>query len=316
LRLAHLLTLKQLRLVVAVAEHGSVLRAAAALNMSQPAATKMLKDAEARLGASLLVRHNRGVTLTDHGDVISRHGRIMLAQLQRAGEEIDDLTTGAGGRVVVGTLLAASAFILPQAIQRLRQDRPRVSVVIVDGPYERLAAGLRAGDIDFVVARLPSADLGDDLAHDPLYEERVCVVVRAGHPLARRRRIERRILEQGDWILPTVETTIRRQIDDAFRSLGCAMPRPAVESVSILTNRALLLSTDMIGIMPEQVVHDDLATGVLVRLPVSLLPLASPIGVSRRRGAMLSPAAQALLSEIKNAAQHARITGEAAPRSP
>lgn len=297
------LKLRQLRLIVAIDEQASVLRAADALNISQPGATKLLKDAERDLGVPLFDRTNRGMVPTDYGRALVRHAKLILSQLSHAADELDDLAEGTGGRVTVGTLLAASATLLPTAIRRLREKRPRVSVAVIEGTNDRLMPALGVGDIDFVVGRLPEFRFRDEFVQEPLFHEEVCVVVRAGHPLARRRRLEIAALADGEWILPPPETTLRRQVEKAFHDAGVEAPRPVVQSVSLLTNRALLLTTDMIGVWPRQVVLDDVRAGALAILPVALPAAAGPVGLSRRRSVILSPAAQALVAELKAAAR-------------
>jgi DNA-binding transcriptional LysR family regulator len=294
--------LKQLRLIAAIGDHASVLRAAESLGISQPGATKLLKDAENDLGLTLFERTNRGVVPTDGGRALVRHAKLVLAQLAHAAEELDDLAEGTGGRVTVGTLLAASAALLPTAIRRLREGRPRVTVAVIEGTNDRLIPALRVGDIDFVVGRLSEFRFRDEILQEALFNEEARVVVRAGHPLARRKQIRIAALAGCEWILPPPETTLRRQVDKAFHDVGLEAPRPVVQSVSLLTNRALLLATDMIGIWPRQVILDDVRRGVLAVLPVKLPPASGPVGISRRRGVILSPAAQALVSELKHVA--------------
>jgi DNA-binding transcriptional LysR family regulator len=227
----------------------------------------------------------------------------VLAQLAQAGEELDDLAEGTGGRVAVGTLLAAAARLLPAAIAALRRERPRVSVTVVEGTNDRLVPALVAGDLDLIVGRLPAFRHRDGLAHERLLVEDACVVVRAGHALRRRRRLALADLAALDWILPPPEATLRRQVDQAFHDAGLDAPRPGVQSLSLLTNRALLLATDMIAVWPRQVALDDVRRGVLAILPVALPPTAGPIGIARRRGAILSPAAAALCDALRAAAR-------------
>jgi DNA-binding transcriptional LysR family regulator len=302
------LKLKQLRLIVSIDEQASVLRAADTLNISQPGATKLLKDAERDLGVPLFDRTNRGMVATAYGRALIRHAKLVLTQLYHAAEELDDLTEGTGGRVTVGTLLAASANLLPTAIRRLREKRPRVSVAVIEGTNDRLMPALAVGDIDFVVGRLPEFRFRDEFVQEPLFHEDVCVVVRAGHPLARRKRLEISALVDGDWILPPPETTLRRQVEKAFHDAGIEAPRPAVQSVSLLTNRALLLTTNMMVVWPRQVVLDDVRRGVLAILPVALPAAAGPVGLSRRRNVILSPAAQALAAELKAPARDLNLS--------
>jgi len=294
-------TLRQLRLAAAVHREASILKAARALNLSQPAASRLLRDLERDLGVVLFARSNRGVTPTPAGEALAAHAKLMLAQLAQAGEQIADLTGGTGGRVAVGTLLAASARLLPLAIARLQTERPRVRVAVVEGTNDRLVPLLAAGDLDLIVGRLPEFRFRDELALEPIYAETSVIVVRMGHPLLHRRRLTLATCAGAPWILPPPETTLRRQVERAFHDAGLAAPRPAVESLSILTNRALLTATDMIGVLPEQVVAEDVAAGRLAILPVALPTTAGPVGIGTRRDGILSPAAEALCAALRAA---------------
>ncbi len=299
------LKLKQLRLLVVVAERASILHAAEALNISQPAATKLIKDLEADFGVRLFDRTNRGAVPTPFGEALVRHGKLVLAQIAQAAQELDDLNEGRGGRIVVGTLLAASAKLLPRTICRVRAKRPNVSVTVRDGTNHLLMPALAAGDLDMVVGRLPEFRHRAELVQERLFDEAVCIVARAGHPLAGRGSVALSDLAACDWILPLQETTLRRQIEKAFHDHGMA-PRIAVESVSFQTNRALLQSTDLIGIVPAHVVEQEARLGVLSVIPCDLGVSIGPVGVSFRQVGGLSPAAAAFLQELREVARGLR----------
>ena len=130
--IAQRISLRQLRVIAAIGDHGSIRLAANSLNVTQPTATKALQEAEAILGEELFKRSNRGVVPTAIGEAMCRRARLVLAEVRQAGEEVRDLKEGLGGRVAVGSLLAASARLLPEAIARLRRARSKVSVSIVE----------------------------------------------------------------------------------------------------------------------------------------------------------------------------------------
>ena len=132
------LKLRQLRLLVAVGQHGSIQNAAHDLNISQPAATKMIQDLELDFEVKLFDRTNRGVVPTVFGAALIRHGKLIFSQVSNAAQELDDLNEGNSGRVVVGTLLAASPSLLPMAVEGLLKDRPKVAIKIVEGTNEVL----------------------------------------------------------------------------------------------------------------------------------------------------------------------------------
>ena len=301
----HRVSIRQLRLVAAIADVGTMVRAGEAVGLTQSAVTKAVRDLERDLGVDLFERGNRGVTPTIYGDALVTHARRVLAQLEHAAEEIDDLAHGAGGRVAIGTLLAASAWLLPTAIARLRAERPRVVVDVVEGTNDRLQPMLLRGDLDMVVGRLSEFRHRAGVHQEPLYSEEVVVLARPDHPLARREPLNLADLQKADWILPPPETTLRRQLEKAFFDAGLDPPHCAVQSVSILTNRQLLYDADLLGVWPRGVAADDLAHGRLVSLPVGLPDIIWPVGVATRKLARLSPAADALLAVLRAAGRDA-----------
>lgn len=292
------LKLKQLRLLVAVGHHGSILHAAREMNLSQPAATKMIKDLETDFEVQLFTRTNRGVVPTVFGDTLIRHGKLVFAQITHAAQELDDLAEGTAGRVVVGTLLAASARVLPMAIDVILKVRPDLVIKVVEGTNEVLMPALRSGELDLVVGRLPTHRHRSELTQQKLYDENIVAVVRREHPLAGQQGLGLADLAPYGWILPPAETTLRRQLDQHFVGRPDLTPRRVVESVSYLTNRALVLSSDVISVVPSQVAGADIASGAFVQLDWIVPVGAGPVGVSFRSQAGLSPAAQAFIRAL------------------
>lgn len=112
----------------------------------------MIQDLELDFEVNLFTRTNRGVVPTGFGETLIRHGKLIIAQISNAAQELDDLSAGNAGRVVVGTLLAASTSLLPTAIELLLAERPNVAIKISEGTNEVLMPGLLSGEIDMAVA--------------------------------------------------------------------------------------------------------------------------------------------------------------------
>lgn len=296
------LKLRQLRLLVAVGRHGNIQNAARELGISQPAATKMVQDLEVDFEVKLFDRTNRGVIPTVFGETLIRHGKLIFAQVSSAAQELDDLSEGNSGRVVVGTLLAASPGLLPTAIELLLTERPKVAVKIYEGTNEILMPALLSGEIDLVVGRLTSRRYRDKIMRQKLFDEGITAVVGSQHPLANAPSVSFEQIKQYGWVLPPQETTLRRQIDQFFVRQHQYSPPLAIESVSYLANRALLQSRDLIGLMPSAVVAQDIGSGFLARLDWDVPFGQGPVGVSYRSEDSLSPAGRALLSALKQAA--------------
>jgi DNA-binding transcriptional LysR family regulator len=271
-----------------------------------PTVTKALQDVESTLGVRLFERSNRGLEPTPYGEIFARHAKIVLSQLRHAAEELESLRAGYSGRVTVGTLLAAAASILPDAIALLKAQRPGVAISVAVGTYDILMPSLLAGDLDMVLGRLPEEGRSRSLVYEEFYAEPICVVTRRGHPLARKRRLSLRDLANEAWLLPLPETALRRQIERAFLEAGAPLPRNVIESVSILTNRALLRKSDCVGVMPYHVALDDVEQGLLAILPLKLKSIESPVGAILRAPGTLAPAASALLECLRVAGKEVR----------
>ncbi|WP_058278164.1 LysR substrate-binding domain-containing protein [Ruegeria atlantica] len=295
------LKLRQLRLLVAVGAHGNIQNAARELGISQPAATKMIQDLELDFEVKLFSRTNRGVIPTVFGETLIRHGKLIFAQVSNAAQELDDLNEGNAGRVVVGTLLAASTSLLPAAIEILLADRPNVAIKINEGTNEVLMPRLLSGEIDMVVGRLPSHRHRDKIRQEKLFEDRILAIVGNQHPLAGRPDVSFAQTKPFGWIVPPLETTLRRQLDHFFVGQQQYVPPVTIESVSYLTNRALLQSRDLIGLMPAEVVSQDIAYGYLLPLDWDVPFGQGPIGVSFRADDDLSPAGRAFKSALHQA---------------
>ena len=301
------LKLKQLRLLVAVGKFGSIQHAARELRVSQPAATKLIQDLELDFEVQLFERTNRGVIPTDFGEALIRHGKLILAQVSNAAQELDDLSEGSSGRVVIGTLLAAVPILLPEAIESVIADRPRVAIKVVEGTNDALMPALYSGEIDMIVGRLPAYRARSELVQETLFDEKVVAVVGKQHPLARKRSVGFSQVRPFGWILPPIETTLRRQVDQFFVGENQYAPPQVLESVSYLANRSLLQKMDFVGLMPEHVAARDIEEGHLVNLKWNVPFGNGPVGVSYRGTDTLSPAGMAFREALRSAAK--RLAG-------
>jgi DNA-binding transcriptional LysR family regulator len=302
----HRASIRQLQMIISVAECGTMVGAAERVNLTQPAVTKAVRELEHDLGVKLFERSNRGVTPTVYGEVLVRRARMVMSQLAQASEEIEGLSTGMGGRVVVGTLLAGAAWLVPVSAGRLRERRSGVQVSIVEGTNERLIPMLLHGELDFIVGRLSEIRYTDGLTQEALYDENMILVARPGHPLDDGKVKTTRDLVDCEWILPPGDTTLRRQIDQAFLADGLEPPNVVVDSVSLQANRVLLRSTDLVCVLPETVVADDIAEGTLIQIPTRKQRGTGPVGVSTRAEQDLSPTADAFLAILREVAKEHR----------
>ncbi len=297
------LKLRQLSLLVAVGQHGNIQAAAQSENISQPAATRLIKELEADFDTRLFTRTNRGAEPTSQGAALIRHAQLIFAQLSAATQEMEDITEGSTGRVVVGTLLAGAAQLLPMAIQRVVNDRPNVTIRVIEGTNDALMPRVQSGEVDMVVGRLPHHRHRKGLMQVPLTQDDVVLVVGRAHPLAGRADLSFDDLRPFGWILPPPETTLRRQIDEVFVEAAQYQPPKIVESVNYLANRTLLGFGAFIGLVPRGVAALDMAMNVLAPLDYALPFGSGPIGVTHRGEDQLSPAASVFLRALQEEAE-------------
>jgi LysR family pca operon transcriptional activator len=160
------LRLQLLRVIDALEAHGSLLKASAALGVSQPALSQSLKDIEELVGARLFERHARGVRPTESGMVLVRTGRRILAELRRTEEDLDHLTNPFGGIAAIGALPVAASSLAPIVLAKLRQESPDFRLRVEEGRTEELLPLLAAGQIDLIVGRFYEPPTPDNFIRD------------------------------------------------------------------------------------------------------------------------------------------------------
>ncbi|MFI0373884.1 LysR substrate-binding domain-containing protein [Actinomadura sp. 1N219] len=300
------LKLRHLVLVVAIADQGSVLRAAEHLHLAQPAVTRSLREVENILGVELFTRGPRGVTPTMFGDAFVEHARAVLAELRRAGERITGLADGEVGTVTIGTLLAGSNVLLPRAIAALKRDRPGITVIVREATFDAQVPRLLDGEIDLILGRLnPIGDLRG-LRQITLYGEPVRLVARRGHPARDRQNLGLADLLDYPWVLPLEQTALRAELEQVFRAEGLVPPDNLVECTSVLTVRTLVRDTDMIAALPELVARTD---ADIAPLPVPLETVRRQVGVTLPAHRAPTPSARLMLDHLRHEA--AEIAGAA-----
>lgn len=293
------LKLRHLVLVDALVDRGSVVRAAAQLHVTQPVATRALRELEDVLGVELFERGPRGLTPTVFGLAFVHHARAVLAELHAAAQHVADLAGAERGTVTVGTYLAGSSLLLPRAIVNLKAQRPQLTVVVREATPDVLLVDLLSGRCDFILGRLTPLTEEARVRQEPLHEEPVRLVTRSGHPALRLADVQLKDLLAYPWILPASETVLRRELAEVFLRAELPWPENRIECTSILTLRELLVATDAIAVLPMLIARAD---DRLALLSTKVEPLRRQVGVTFVGDRRLSPSAEALLEVLREAA--------------
>jgi LysR family hydrogen peroxide-inducible transcriptional activator len=163
------ITLKQLRYLVALAEEGHFGRAAAAVNISQPALSVQIQELEAALGARLVERGRREAALTPTGREIVRRARTILAEVAEI-EQVARWDRGLAGRLRIGVIPTVAPYLLPSALPTLRARNLSLDLGVREARTGRLVDEVRQGALDAAVIALPAP--APDLVAEPLFEDR------------------------------------------------------------------------------------------------------------------------------------------------
>lgn len=281
------LRIRQLHMLIVISEVGNIRKSAEKLNLTQPAVTKALHETENFMEVELFVRSNRGVIPTSYGNILINHAKIVMSQLSHACNDLSDLQTGHGAKIVVGTLIVASSKLLPHAIQNVQKQYPDIRVHAIEGVNDKLIPALLNNDIDLVVGRLSDFRYRDNIICEALYKTNAVIVVGANHPLVARKNLHLNDLLEWRWILPPKGTTVRRQIDKSFFDVNLQPPDEAVESVSFLLNQRLLQNTELVGVMPYEVAQEIMVKDNIHILPVTLPETSGYVGFSVNRNRTL-----------------------------
>jgi LysR family transcriptional regulator of gallate degradation len=290
---------RRLAVIASLAEKRNMPAVAREFGITQPAISSALKDLESGLGVTLFNRNARGLTATPAGEIVAFYFKRVLSELRHIGPDIAASEGTLQGSVNVGALPLGRTQILPLAIASLLARHPGLHVTTVESPYDALAASLRSGDIDFILGALRSAGEAKDLQQEPLFEDRISVIARAGHPLARAKRIDFRMLREASWTLSRHGSPSRELLERFFSDARQAPPLPAVETGDLAVLRGLLLESDMLTAISAHQLRYEIRDGSLVVLDFPLEETRREIGLTQRLGAFPSPGARALMDEIR-----------------
>jgi LysR family pca operon transcriptional activator len=291
------LRLSLLRVVDAVEAHGSLLKASAALGISQPALTKNLQELEDILQVRLFDRHSRGVVPTVGGRLFIQAARRILADMHRLEDDLDQLANPNCGTVALGALPVTASGVLPGVLARLKATHPDIRIRLQQGRSSDLFPLLASGELDLIVGRLYEPAVPDGFRREPLWSEPISILARSGHPIFSGP-VSIDSLLQYDLVLPTTSQRIGQEIEHLLAVLGVE-PTAPLRSSSHGFIREMLHDTDAISIVPRLMMLGDLLRGTLQIAPLPIPAPDRPAGLVFPRDRMLPPAAGAFVACLR-----------------
>jgi DNA-binding transcriptional LysR family regulator len=288
---------RQIALLNALGALGNLRKAAAAIHTTQPAASLLLQQLEERLGVQLFERLPRGMQPTLFGEVMIRYAQGALHEFEYAEAQIAELSRGAAGMVRIGTVMGPVPTLLTRGVLAFKARHPKVRVAIEVGTSDTLLPALIRGDFDVVLGRLP--DQLDSQGLDiQLFEqgEQMRIIARPGHPLSAKKKPALADLAPLTWILHPIDSPMRRQVENALKAAQLIQPLDIVETSSILATTAMLESSDMIAVVPNDVAEHYARYGMIAVLPVELPLAMANLGLLTSRARPMSAAVRSLLA--------------------
>ena len=294
-------TSAQLEALIAVRELENYTLAARRLGVAQPTVHRSVSQLEKEAEKPLFERTSYGMVATRAAQSLAQAARLAFAELQQAEADLAEARAEEAGQIVVGGMPLSRASILPSAIARFRQIRPRLPIKIVEGLYSELLGGLRRGEIDFLIGAMRDPLPIEDVEQETLFNDTVVIVARNGHPLAERSNIDVSDLASYPWVVAGIGTPIRAHFDTLFESRQPA-PKSIVESSSLILMRELLNHSDHLGFISGGQAAAEIERGLMTALPFNLAHTSRPIGITTRKGWLPTASQAAFLEQVRNQA--------------
>lgn len=278
-------TMASLRAMIALADAGSYAEASAATGLAQPSLHRAVRELSLALKRSLVERRGKGIALTEHGRRTARAFRLARAELESGLSELAALSGRESGRITIGAMPLCRARLLPTAVTTFHKKHPESEVVIVEGSFRELIEPLRDGVIDVMVGALRPAAPSDDVVQRDLFIDRLVVLGRKDHPLAKLAgNVTTKDLARYPWTISARGTPLRILWDRMFASAGVTPPRIPVESGSVIANREILRKSDFLTLLSRDQVAVELEAGWVIRICEAPGNLERTIGTTTRAG--------------------------------
>ena len=314
-RIGRRLKLRDLHVLLTVAELGSMGKAAERLGVSQPLVSKAIADIEHAVGVRLLDRTLHGVETTHYGRVLLRSGLGAFDELRQCIKDITFLTDPMVGEVRVGCPEAVSAGLLSAVIDRFSRQFPRVGVnVTAADNMSREFRQLRDREVDFLLGRVSEPFREDDLIAEILYHDRMFIVAGRESEWGRRRRIKLSELSRAKWILPP--SMFDSIYSDLFKPCGLPLPNISVRGYSTHQMINLLASGHFVSAMSGSMLRFNADRRSLKLLPIDAATQAWPVAMVTLKYRSINPIVQSFMQCVRDVAKPLTKRGKGPTRRP
>jgi DNA-binding transcriptional LysR family regulator len=302
-RIGRRLKLSDLHVLVAVAQHGSMIKAAVALSMSHPVVSRAIGDLEHTLGVKLFDRNPRGVVPTPYGRAILNRSIAVFDELRSGVEDIEFLADPTAGEVRIGSTSALARSFVTAVIDRLARRHPRIVFHVVAGEGRALYRELEERNVDLLIARTFTADHQDHIEVETLCDDPYVVAAGVRSQWTRRRRLVLADIVDEPWVLPPLDSLVGSFVVEAFRASGLRLPHPTVLAFPVEVRTSLLETGRYLTILPRSMLRFPGRHPLIKELPVKLPNTSGPVAIFTLKSRTLPPAAQLFIDGAREAAK-------------
>ena len=291
--------IQQLRHLIAAVRCGNLVKAADQCNISQSGLSRSIKSLEDRLGVPLLIRKPKGVEPTIFGANFVDRAKLILNEIDRSMEELRALNAAELGESVFGITQNYGFYFIPEVIEALHEENPGFRVNVITGGFLDLVRDLKAGAIDFAFGLLGRMDEMADITVEPLRDHHSRVVARVDHPLAKKEgEVTPEELANARWATLRGEG-FQRIFSDYFSGHGVSAPTHIVKTDSIALIRQVVMSGDLLAVLPPHLVRDDVDGGALAILDCEAPAEQTQVGLMFRTQGMITPQSGLVVARIR-----------------
>jgi DNA-binding transcriptional LysR family regulator len=303
-RIGRRIKLRDLHILMAIADAGSMAKAAAKLGISHPAVSKTISDIEGTLGVRLLDRGSQGVELTAHGQALLRCGVNIFDEMWQGLRSLEHLSDPNSGEVRLGCTEIIIHSLAPTIVRKFSRKYPGVQLdVKLTNPGEYQIQELRERKIDVLITRATGHHVEDDFNSEVLFDEPFVFVVGARSQFARNRRIALKEIMGSKWVLPSYDSAPGTLIAELFRANNFQPPKPAVKTVSIQLSASLVASGEFVGILPTSVAALTAHRAALKVLPLKFSGPRISAEIVSLKNRTLSPAVELFINCAREVAR-------------
>jgi DNA-binding transcriptional LysR family regulator len=304
-RVVRRIKLRDLRILLAVAQSGSLSKAAAHLAVSHPVVSKTIADLERTVGTRLFDRTSQGVEPTLFGRTLTDCAIAMFDDLRQGLRQIEFLSDPTAGELRIGAHGPAIDGLVLTAIESMISQYPRIEFHALEGDAATLYRALYERKIDLAVSRVfrSNADHDKEFVSQTLFDEYLFAVAGSQSQWARRRKIELAELLEALWVLPESDTPPGSLIAEGFRSLGIPPLKARVVSNSLAVRIRLVVAKGFLTILPGSMLHFGADRLPVRALPITLPMKSQPIEIVTLRNRTLSPVARTFIECLRTAAK-------------